>query len=1114
MSNYWTKLTGAKIATLQEEVTSIVNLPVSSGVTVTTALISGALPAGMRLKSNQIVGTPNPVPRSTTSTFVIRATGSNNTIEDRTFKITIEGADDPEWVTPEGNLPVGGENKRYFVLDNEIIHFQLQATDLDLPAGQQLEYYIDKNDGELPSGITLSSSGLLSGVVDPLLVLDADAAKGAYDTNRYDGYAFDFTSVSSYFFNGEFFENAVFKPPKKLNRFYQFRVSVNDGDTVVKRQFTIYVVGDDFLRADNVLIQVGTGVFTTDSTFLRTPVWLTNSNIGFRRADNYITIFLDTLKNNLQQGVIRYVLQSTNDDASASTLPPGLTLDASTGEVAGRIPYQPSVTKEYKFTVRAELIDAGEVQNFKDKTFTVKILGKVDSTITWKTASVLGSLDANFPSVFRVEATSTVVDAPLLYRKTAGRLPPGLTLQFDGEITGNVRQFGVTTPTIENGLTIFDNGIFLLDGNDTTVDREYKFTVEAKDRFGYSAVTKEFKISVIDENDLLYSNLYMKPFMDETTRASYRSLISNPNIFPAGSLYRPNDAEFGLQKEVKILAYAGLETKSLNTFFANSQKWHKKKRYKVGSIKSALARTPGTTDTVYEVIYAEVKDPAEPTSNKKTKKSFNIQGTDVLTVDQVGIYDINNRDIEHDGIPLLKTGEQVYNKDPLITSSRFRPFDRFLDVYGIKLVGTPAIGGAKANTNEFIKKVAKTVTWLLDSTYGGSTDTTKQMAVIENMKKNKTAQKIGWQGTSSYNPSIVADNAGTFYEGLTKFNYNYQTVDYIWEQPNDSTNGDQQVLEVLEHLIHTITVYGLSENSALNQTNQTSDLYNAMVEAINANMFDISSYSGTFPGTDAEFRALLMREYLYLLVLGNWNYITEFVASGSLAPEWHDNMRTPEGILANNPLGSALYTNHILPVLTKPSKTVLRSIYQDGALGVSNYMPQYLTTSADQSNNHYFFHTTDTTVNIGDQVIDQDGSSVLTAVSETESQNFNQGKKRNIPLVDSDAIKVSGGNEVRYISNISNMQDSLRAIGATAYGFLPLWMRTPQAAGEQESGFTLAIPLCYCKPGTSATILTNINNSGFDFKKLDIEVDRYIVDSTTGNSNEQYILFANYEYNA
>ena len=42
-------------------------------------------------------------------------------------------------------------------------------------------------------------------------------------------------------------------------------------------------------------------------------------------------------------------------------------------------------------------------------------------------------------------------------------------------------------------------------------------------------------------------------------------------------------------------------------------------------------------------------------------------------------------------------------------------------------------------------------------------------------------------------------------------------------------------------------------------------------------MFDISGYSGTFPGTDADFRALLMRDYLYLLVLGEWNYITELI---------------------------------------------------------------------------------------------------------------------------------------------------------------------------------------------------------------------------------------------
>lgn len=236
------------------------------------------------------------MPRATTSTFVLRATNAALQVQDRTFTIEVQGADEPEWVTPAGNLSVGAENKRYFVLDNEIINFQLQATDLDLPAGQTLEYYINKDDGELPSGITMDSNGLISGVVDPLLALDLAANKGAYDTNNYDGYAFDFTSVSSYYYNGEYFPNAVFAPPKKLNRFYQFIVSANDGDTVVKRSFTIYVVGDDFLRADNVLLQVGTGVFSTDNTYLRTPVWLTNSDIGYRRANNYVTIFLDVLK--------------------------------------------------------------------------------------------------------------------------------------------------------------------------------------------------------------------------------------------------------------------------------------------------------------------------------------------------------------------------------------------------------------------------------------------------------------------------------------------------------------------------------------------------------------------------------------------------------------------------------------------------------------------------------------------------------------------------------------------------------------------------------------------------------------------------------------------------
>ena len=114
---------------------------------------------------------------------------------------------------------------------------------------------------------------------------------------------------------------------------------------------------------------------------------------------------------------------------------------------------------------------------------------------------------------------------------------------------------------------------------------------------------------------------------------------------------------------------------------------------------------------------------------------------------------------------------------------------------------------------------------------------------------------------------MLSDDAGSNYPGLEKFNYNNQSVDMIWEQPAGSLNGDGQVLEVLEHLLHTITVYGLSAEPALAQTNQTNALYLAMVEAIDNGRFDLSGYSGTFPGVDADFRALLMREYVYLLIL-------------------------------------------------------------------------------------------------------------------------------------------------------------------------------------------------------------------------------------------------------
>ena len=98
------------------------------------------------------------------------------------------------------------------------------------------------------------------------------------------------------------------------------------------------------------------------------------------------------------------------------------------------------------------------------------------------------------------------------------------------------------------------------------------------------------------------------------------------------------------------------------------------------------------------------------------------------------------------------------------------------------------------------------------------------------------------------------------------------------------------------------------------------------------------------------------------------------------------------------------------------------------------------------------------------------------------------------------------------------MRDEIKKVGVDEREYLPLWMRTPQAnTFPQELDYITAIPICFCKPGQGQTILQNIQNAvttgQFDPKQIHFEFDRYIIDQTKNNGNEQYILFANYQFN-
>jgi hypothetical protein len=100
-----------------------------------------------------------------------------------------------------------------------------------------------------------------------------------------------------------------------------------------------------------------------------------------------------------------------------------------------------------------------------------------------------------------------------------------------------------------------------------------------------------------------------------------------------------------------------------------------------------------------------------------------------------------------------------------------------------------------------------------------------------------------------------------------------------------------------------------------------------------------------------------------------------------------------------------------------------------------------------------------------------------------------------------------------YSNSIENWKNSLEAI--PIYGrnikvdeFLrPRFMRTTQQDTGAPLGFIKAMPICYTLPGEGFKIQRKIELSGFDFKLIDFEVDRLIINQTSDYSGDKYLKF-------
>jgi len=606
--NPWTEFSGYDLGRHVEGTAVSIPLPINVQTGVTFSVISGTVPSGLAIRylsgSWQLVGTPFLTTNNTDFTFCIRA-NNGIAISDRTFNMVVYTLGVPEFITPAGELPVG-LGGQYYVMDNSYISFQLDAFDYNDTTGQPLRYYIADNDGTLPPGVTLSSTGLVSGFIKPVLQISVGDGSGNFDESLFDKVGFDFgktptNGYDSFNYDNVFYDyNELTTSPQSLSANYQFRVTLTDGISSTQRVFRIYVAGSDEFRADSTTLDGQAGDFYAGSSFIRTPVWITDSNLGVFRANNYITIPMALYDDNS-------VVFGIEDETK---LPPGLKFDPNGGDLYGVVPYQPSVSKSYSFTLTSTRYEEDESVT-ATKTFTMVILGDVTSQILWSTPNDLGSIPANYVCTLSVLATSTVPNTSVSYVISDGALPNGLSLNPDGEIIGTPVQYYDPVNNIK-GLTTVDNRSTTFDHDTVTLDHVYNFSITAQDQYGYSDVTRKFKLTIATPNTTSYSNITAKPLLVPGQRVLWKDFINNSTIFPSDSIYRPNDPNFGLRTDLTMLVYAGIETELAAAYVGAIGLGVKKKRFQFGSIKTAVATDTVTDQAVYEVVYIQLIDPSEP----------------------------------------------------------------------------------------------------------------------------------------------------------------------------------------------------------------------------------------------------------------------------------------------------------------------------------------------------------------------------------------------------------------------------------------------------------------------------------------------------------------------
>lgn len=423
--------------------------------TPTYAIVGGALPSGLTLGTDgTISGEVVPGPRANFE-FTAKAEDGSGAAAYRSFSILTNNP--PAWVTPAGDLPAENVNNAY--------SFQFAASDPD--AGDAI--FFSFVDGELPPGLSLSQTGLLSGTP----VLD-----GTYnfDIAMEDSHGVGATRSFRLVINtGPVWQTLADLPLATRGEPYEPAiVAVSPYGGVTYEVISGALPAGLTLNADGTFdgTPSAAGVFTfevqaTDAqnlTATRSFTLEVNSKPVWQTPEGLIEDTVLGPVRLLNAPIQPIQLSATDPDGhtviyqlqAGSQLPAGLTL-AMDGEITGT----PTQSGVHSFTVLAK-----DGSSESARTFAIRI----NTPPVWQTSAALGEYGEGTEPMIALEATDA--DAPLQtvsYQVVAGALPSGVTLSPEGLISGALPAAGQAVN--------YEFTVRAIDSLGAYVDRQFSLTV-------------------------------------------------------------------------------------------------------------------------------------------------------------------------------------------------------------------------------------------------------------------------------------------------------------------------------------------------------------------------------------------------------------------------------------------------------------------------------------------------------------------------------------------------------------------------------------------------------------------------------------------------------------